>query len=153
VGSGIEQHCRSAHPRAARGDAPYSRDRTGRRDRVRARRRPSRRRRDAVLRRLAAMKDQRSAGRVLSVVLNDRESEARTPSTRLYRIPDDAHDPFTPHPPGPALRPGENDLTRIAPGRPRAAGEGVVIEGRIVDADLRPVRRTLVEIWNANAHG
>jgi len=53
----------------------------------------------------------------------------------------------------PALRPGENDLTCIAPGRPRASGESLVISGRVLDEDLRPVRRTLIEVWNANAHG
>src|SRR5262249_12303289 len=47
----------------------------------------------------------------------------------------------------------ENDLTRIAPGRPRAHGEVIEITGRIVDEDLQPVRRTLVEVWNANAQG
>src|SRR5438876_9844946 len=99
------------------------------------------------------MKGQLSAGRVLPGVVNDRESEARTPSARLYRIPDEARDPFTPRPPALSLREGENDLTRIAPGRPRAAGEGVVIAGRILDEDLHPVRRTLVEVWNANARG
>lgn len=52
-----------------------------------------------------------------------------------------------------AMRPGENDLTRIAPGRPQATGEAIVVTGRILDEDLRAVERTLVEVWNANAHG
>jgi hypothetical protein len=62
--------------------------------------------------------DTRVAGRLLSVVVNDRESETRTPSQPLYRIPVEARDPFTPCPPAPLVRPGESDLTRIAPGRP-----------------------------------
>lgn len=94
-----------------------------------------------------------TAGRVLPVVVNDRESEGRTPAQRLYRIPPDARDPYSACPPPPRLRPGENDLTRIAPGRPMADGEAIVIAGQILDEDLRPVRRTLVEVWNANAHG
>ena len=94
-----------------------------------------------------------SVGRVLPVVVNDRESETRTPSRPLYRIPDEARDPFTPIPPTPLVRPGEGDLTRIAPGRPQAQGEAVTITGKILDEDLRPVRSTLVEVWNANAHG
>lgn len=92
-------------------------------------------------------------GRVLPVVVNDRESEARTPANRLYRIPDAARDPFTPCPPAPFMRAGEHDLTRLAPGRPQASGEAIAITGRILDEDLRPVRRTLVEVWGANAHG
>ncbi len=92
-------------------------------------------------------------GRVLPVVVHDRESETRTPAQRLVRIPEDARDPFTPCPPVPFTRPGEADLTRIAPGRAQAAGEVIEIAGRILDEDLRPVRRTLVEVWNANTHG
>ncbi|HEV8346913.1 MAG TPA: hypothetical protein VGQ16_10085 [Vicinamibacterales bacterium] len=93
------------------------------------------------------------SGRVLPVVVNDRESERRTPAKPLYRIPDAARDPFTPCAPLPPLRAGENDLTRLAPGRPQAGGEAIAITGRILDEDLRPVRRTLVEVWGANAHG
>ena len=44
-------------------------------------------------------------------------------------------------------------LDALGPGRPQADGEPIAITGRILDEDLRPVRRTLVEIWNANAHG
>jgi protocatechuate 3,4-dioxygenase beta subunit len=93
------------------------------------------------------------AGRVLPVVVNDRESESRTPASRLYRIPDLARDPFAACPPLPALRAGENDLTRLAPGHRLASGQAISITGRILDETLRPVRRTLVEVWNANTHG
>ena len=92
-------------------------------------------------------------GRILPVVVNDRESETRTPANRLYRIPDAARDPFAPCPPPPLVRAGEYDLTRIGPGRPPATGEAIAIAGRILDEDLRPVRRTLVEVWGANTHG
>jgi len=97
--------------------------------------------------------DSAERGRVLPVVVNDRESETRTPANRLYRIPDAARDPFTPCPPAPFIGPGEHDLTRLAPGRPQAGGHAIAITGRILDEDLRPVRRTLVEVWGANAHG
>jgi len=93
------------------------------------------------------------SGRVLPVVVNDRESETRTPAHPLYRIPDDARDPFTACPPQPSLRAGEDDLTRLAPGRPQASGDAIVISGRVVDEDFRPVRRMLIEVWGANAHG
>jgi protocatechuate 3,4-dioxygenase, beta subunit len=97
--------------------------------------------------------DVMSPGRLLPVVVNDRESEARTPANRLHGIPTRARDPFSAMPPQPRMRPGEDDLTRLGPGRPRASGEAIAIEGRILDEDLRPVRRTLIEVWNANAFG
>src|SRR5207247_8127131 len=87
------------------------------------------------------------------VVVHDRESETRTPAHALYRIPDPSRDPFTPCPPAPSLRAGEDDLTRLAPGRRQASGEAIAITGRILDEDLRPVRRTVIEVWGANAHG
>lgn len=45
----------------------------------------------------------------------------------------------------------ESDLTIHHPGTP--IGERVVVTGRIVDGSGRPVRRQLVEIWQANAAG
>lgn len=55
--------------------------------------------------------------------------------------------------PRPFLREGENDITRIAPGRPRAEGEVIGVTGQIRDDEGRPLRNTLVELWNANRHG
>jgi protocatechuate 3,4-dioxygenase, beta subunit len=43
------------------------------------------------------------------------------------------------------------DLTRQHDGEP--LGERIVVSGRVVDVDGRPLRRTLVEIWQANAAG
>ena len=90
---------------------------------------------------------------LLAVVLNDRESEARTPSQPLYMLPRSAQDAFAAMPVVPNVAAAEADLTRIGVGRPQAAGEAIEITGRVVDEDARPVRRTLIEIWNANAHG
>ncbi|MBU8811787.1 protocatechuate 3,4-dioxygenase subunit beta [Mycolicibacterium goodii] len=45
----------------------------------------------------------------------------------------------------------ESDLTIQHTGEP--IGERIVVTGRIVDGDGRPVRRQLVEIWQANAGG
>ncbi|HWP34617.1 MAG TPA: protocatechuate 3,4-dioxygenase subunit beta [Thermodesulfobacteriota bacterium] len=47
--------------------------------------------------------------------------------------------------------PRDADLT-MQSGRP-ALGERIVVAGRILDEDGRPVRRTLVELWQANAAG
>jgi protocatechuate 3,4-dioxygenase beta subunit len=43
------------------------------------------------------------------------------------------------------------DLTRQGSGE--ALGERIVVSGRVLDEDGRPVRNTLVEIWQANAAG
>ena len=92
-------------------------------------------------------------GRILPVVYNDRESEARTPSEALYLIPPEARDAYSAMPPLPAVHLHEADFTRIAPGRPLASGQVIVISGRVLDEDQRPVRRSLIEVWNANTHG
>jgi protocatechuate 3,4-dioxygenase beta subunit len=57
---------------------------------------------------------------------------------------------------GPAfghVRPGplDHDLTRQHPGAP--IGERIVVGGRVLDGAGRPVRSTLVEVWQANAAG
>src|SRR5262249_50076164 len=68
-----------------------------------------------------------------------------------------ARDDYTARPPPPLLRSereaSEADLTRIGPGRPRAEGEVILITGRVLDQDSRPVRRTLLEVWQCNAYG
>ena len=43
------------------------------------------------------------------------------------------------------------DLTRQHSGEP--AGERIIVSGRVIDENSRPVRNTLVEIWQANAAG
>jgi protocatechuate 3,4-dioxygenase beta subunit len=47
--------------------------------------------------------------------------------------------------------PDITDLTTCGAGP--ALGERIIIAGRIVDEDGRPVRRSLVEVWQANAAG
>jgi protocatechuate 3,4-dioxygenase beta subunit len=49
------------------------------------------------------------------------------------------------------VAPVEADLTVQHRGEP--IGERIVVAGRVVDGDGRPVRRQLVEIWQANAAG
>jgi protocatechuate 3,4-dioxygenase, beta subunit len=43
------------------------------------------------------------------------------------------------------------DLTKQHSGEP--VGERIVVSGRVMDEDGRPVRNTLVEVWQANAAG
>ncbi|MEW9531020.1 protocatechuate 3,4-dioxygenase subunit beta [Microbispora sp. NPDC049125] len=49
------------------------------------------------------------------------------------------------------LGPLDSDLTRRHPGEP--IGERIIVTGRILDSAGRPVRGTLVEVWQANAAG
>jgi protocatechuate 3,4-dioxygenase, beta subunit len=49
------------------------------------------------------------------------------------------------------VKPGDADLTRQHPGEPQ--GERIIVTGRVLDSDGRPVPRNLVEIWQANAAG
>ncbi|MCG3756788.1 MULTISPECIES: protocatechuate 3,4-dioxygenase subunit beta [unclassified Amycolatopsis] len=57
---------------------------------------------------------------------------------------------------GPLLGPGrlgelDNDLTRQHEGEPQ--GQRIIVTGRLLDGDGRPIRNSLVEIWQANAGG
>lgn len=84
----------------------------------------------------------------------DRSAAARTPLHPLRLIPPQARHTFVPYMERqPAVRAGENDLTRIAPGRTRAQGDVLSLHGVIWDERGRPIRNTLVEIWNANKWG
>lgn len=45
----------------------------------------------------------------------------------------------------------DNDLTRQHEGEP--LGERIIVTGRVLDRDGRPVRDSLIELWQANAAG
>jgi protocatechuate 3,4-dioxygenase, beta subunit len=45
----------------------------------------------------------------------------------------------------------DHDLTRQHEGEPQ--GQRIVVHGRVLDGDGRPVRQALVEVWQANAAG
>jgi protocatechuate 3,4-dioxygenase beta subunit len=49
------------------------------------------------------------------------------------------------------MAPTDNDLTRQHAGEP--LGERIIVTGRVLDDGGRPVRNTLIEIWQANAAG
>ena len=50
-----------------------------------------------------------------------------------------------------SVAPGDSDLTTGHAGAP--IGERILVTGRVLDEDGRPVPHTLVEIWQANAAG
>ena len=81
-----------------------------------------------------------------------RSTVLRAPAHPPVRLPSEwFHDA-----PGPAfgrvsVGPDDHDLTRQHQGEP--IGERIIVTGRVLDSDGRPVRDTLVEIWQANAAG
>jgi len=81
-----------------------------------------------------------------------RATQLRAPRRELVRLPDE----WFHHASGPAfgripVRPEDADLTRRHRGEP--LGERIILTGRVLDSDGRPVRKTLVEVWQANAAG
>lgn len=81
-----------------------------------------------------------------------RATVLRAPTHQAVRLADE----WFHRAPGPAfgrigVRPEDNDLTRQHAGEP--LGERIILIGRVTDSDGRPVRNTLVEIWQANAAG
>ena len=58
--------------------------------------------------------------------------------------------------PGPALgaaRPEDSDLTTNAGTGGEAMGQRIIVTGRVLDAEGKPVPGALIEIWQANAAG
>lgn len=75
----------------------------------------------------------------------------RNPQKPLIRIPQTLSEvtgPLYGHNP---IGETDNDLTRQHAGEP--LGERIIVAGRVLDEDGRPVPHTLVEIWQANAGG
>ena len=81
-----------------------------------------------------------------------RSTVVRAPSRPLVQLPPE----WFHRAPGPVfgrvpVRDEDADLTRQHAGEP--LGERILISGRVEDSDGRPVRGTLVEVWQANAAG
>ena len=80
-----------------------------------------------------------------------RSTALRAPREPLLELPAGALDVPGPTVPRAFVRSGDNDLT--AHGKSAPLGEKMVLTGRLLDGEGRPVRRSLVEIWQANASG
>jgi len=52
-----------------------------------------------------------------------------------------------------AVAPGDDDLTANAGTGGEAIGERIIVTGRVLEEDGRPVPNTLIEVWQANAAG
>ncbi len=75
----------------------------------------------------------------------------RAPSQPLIRIPQTLSELTGPVFGHGHVRESDGDLTRQHAGEP--LGERIVVTGQVLDEDGRPVRDTLIEIWQANAAG
>jgi len=80
-------------------------------------------------------------------------SVKRAPLKRLVPIKQTLSEITGPLFTGLKLAPGESDLTRNADTGKEAMGERIIVAGRVLDEDERPVPNTLIEIWQANAAG
>ena len=80
-----------------------------------------------------------------------RSTTLRSPREPLVALPAGALDVPGPTVPRGFVANGDNDLT--VHGKSAPLGEKMVLTGRLLDADGRPIRRSLVEVWQANASG
>lgn len=80
-----------------------------------------------------------------------RSTPSRAPSQPLVSLAQGAREITVVAPPRELLTPLDADLTRQSVAAP--LGERIVVSGRVLDEDGRPVRNSLVEIWQCNAAG
>ena len=78
-------------------------------------------------------------------------SRKRAPTKPLIEIPHTISEITGPIFCAADISEGACDLTKQSGGTP--IGERIVVSGRVMDEDARPVRNTLIEIWQANAAG
>jgi protocatechuate 3,4-dioxygenase beta subunit len=78
-------------------------------------------------------------------------SIARAPSKPLIVLPETLTERSGPVFGHGLIGESDNDLTRQHQGE--ALGERILVHGRVLDEDERPVRGALVEVWQANAAG
>ena len=80
-----------------------------------------------------------------------RSTILRHPKEPLVIIPHTLSELTGPVYPYGRMEPSDSDLTRQHAGEP--LGERIIVQGRVLDEDGRPIPQTLVEVWQANAAG
>ena len=80
-----------------------------------------------------------------------RSTELRAPRKPLLLLPRGPSETTGPVLGDAAVGELDHDLTRQHAGEP--IGERIVVSGRVLDGDGRPVRNVLVEVWQANSAG
>jgi protocatechuate 3,4-dioxygenase, beta subunit len=80
-----------------------------------------------------------------------RSTALRAPKRPLVTLPESAQDLASPVYGDGSIGELDNDLTRQHEGEPQ--GERILVTGRVLEEDGRPVRNALIEVWQANAGG
>ena len=80
-----------------------------------------------------------------------RSTTTRAPTRPLLPLPEELHALAAPVFGDDDLSSTDADLTAQGGGEP--LGERIIVTGRVVDEDGKPVPRALVEVWQANAAG
>ena len=75
----------------------------------------------------------------------------RHPKEPLIYLPQEVTEKTGPQLGRERVKEGDNDLTRQAAGEP--LGERITVVGRVLDTSGKPLRNTLVEVWQANSAG
>jgi protocatechuate 3,4-dioxygenase beta subunit len=83
--------------------------------------------------------------------LGYRATQWRAPSRPLASIPEELHSLEGPVFGVDAVERSDNDLTQQHAGEP--LGERIIVHGRVLGDDGRPIRNALIEVWQANAAG
>jgi protocatechuate 3,4-dioxygenase beta subunit len=80
-----------------------------------------------------------------------RSTQKRSPSQPLILLPHTLSEVTGPVFGYDDVKANDNDLTKQHSGEP--IGERIIVSGRVLDENGRPVKNTLVEIWQCNATG
>jgi protocatechuate 3,4-dioxygenase, beta subunit len=80
-----------------------------------------------------------------------RSTRWRAPDRPLVPLPEELHSLEGPVFGEDAIQENDDDLTRQHVGEP--LGERIIVHGRVLDEDERPISNALVEVWQANAAG
>jgi protocatechuate 3,4-dioxygenase beta subunit len=80
-----------------------------------------------------------------------RATRTRSPARPLLPLPEELHALAAPVFGDDGIGELDADLTRQGAGDP--IGERIIVTGRVLDEDGRPVRDALIEVWQANAAG
>ncbi|MCW2568072.1 MAG: protocatechuate 3,4-dioxygenase, beta subunit [Mycobacterium sp.] len=78
-------------------------------------------------------------------------TQTRSPSKPLVLLPHQLTEVTGPLFGAERVRPGDSDLTNQHEGE--AIGQRIIVHGRVLDSDGRPVPDALLEVWQANAGG
>ena len=80
-----------------------------------------------------------------------KSTRLRHPKEPLVHLPQGVTERTGPRLGPERVKPGDEDLTRQHEGEP--LGERIIVTGQVLDTAGRPLRNTLVEVWQANAAG